>query len=88
MTSVSDGSRTTTYVALRILGGEKPADIESTVLAYGPAKYDWRQLQRAAPSASTTSHPAARFTLVSRVCGNCIAGTSCSSLCCSSSRRH
>jgi signal transduction histidine kinase/ABC-type uncharacterized transport system substrate-binding protein len=46
MTSVSDGSRTTTDVALRILGGEKPADIKSTVLAYGPAKYDWRQLQR------------------------------------------
>jgi signal transduction histidine kinase len=46
MTSVSDGVRTTTDVALRILGGEKPADIKSAVLEYGPAKYDWRQLQR------------------------------------------
>jgi signal transduction histidine kinase len=46
MTSVSDGVRTTTDVALRILGGEKPTDIKSTVLEYGPAKYDWRQLQR------------------------------------------
>ena len=46
MTSVSDGVRTTTDVALRILGGEKPADIKLTVLEYGPAKYDWRQLQR------------------------------------------
>ena len=46
MTSVSDGVRTTTDVALRILGGEKAADIKSTVLEYGPAKYDWRQLQR------------------------------------------
>jgi signal transduction histidine kinase len=46
MTSVSDGVRTTADVALRVLGGEKPQDIKSTVLEYGPAKYDWRQLQR------------------------------------------
>jgi len=46
MTSVSDGVRTTADVALRVLGGEKPQGIKSTVLEYGPAKYDWRQLQR------------------------------------------
>jgi signal transduction histidine kinase len=46
MTSVSVTTRTTTDVALRILGGEKPAGITTPVLQYGPAKYDWRQLQR------------------------------------------
>ncbi len=46
MTSVSVTTRTTTDVALRILGGEKPAAITTPVLQYGPAKYDWRQLQR------------------------------------------
>ena len=46
MTSVSDGARTTSEVALRILEGEKPASIKTPVLKYGPAKYDWRQLQR------------------------------------------
>ena len=46
MTSVPVTTRTTTDVALRILGGEKPAAITTPVLQYGPAKYDWRQLQR------------------------------------------
>jgi len=46
MTSVSVATRITTNVALRILGGEKPATITTPVLQYGPAKYDWRQLQR------------------------------------------
>src|SRR5262249_24360553 len=46
MTSVSATTRITTEVALRILGGEKPAAITTPVLQYGPAKYDWRQLQR------------------------------------------
>jgi signal transduction histidine kinase len=46
MSSVSVTVRTTTDVALRILGGEKPAAITTPVLQYGPAKYDWRQLQR------------------------------------------
>jgi signal transduction histidine kinase/ABC-type uncharacterized transport system substrate-binding protein len=46
MTSVSVTSKTTTDVALRILAGEKPAAITTPVLQYGPAKYDWRQLQR------------------------------------------
>jgi len=46
MTSVSEITRRTTEVALRILGGEKPAAITTPVVYYGPAKYDWRQLQR------------------------------------------
>ena len=46
MTSVSVTTRTTTDVALRILGGEKAAAITTPVLQYGRAKYDWRQLQR------------------------------------------
>lgn len=46
MTSVSDGTRAASDVAIRILSGEKPADIKTPVLEYGPAKYDWRQLQR------------------------------------------
>ncbi len=52
MTSVSAVTRITTDVALRILGGEKPATITTPVLQYGPAKYDWRQLQRWAISES------------------------------------
>src|SRR5262249_50998793 len=39
-------AKATTDVALRVLGGEKPADIKTPPLEYGPAKYDWRQLQR------------------------------------------
>lgn len=46
MTSVSVTTATTTDVAVRILAGEKPAAITTPVLQYGPAKYDWRQLQR------------------------------------------
>jgi signal transduction histidine kinase len=46
MSSVFAITRITTDVALRILGGEKPAAITTPVLQYGPAKYDWRQLQR------------------------------------------
>jgi signal transduction histidine kinase len=46
MTSVSDGTRAASDVAIRILSGEKPSDIKMLVLEYGPAKYDWRQLQR------------------------------------------
>jgi signal transduction histidine kinase len=46
MTSVSDGTRAASDVGIRILSGEKPTDIKTPVLEYGPAKYDWRQLQR------------------------------------------
>jgi signal transduction histidine kinase len=46
MNSVSDNTRAAADVATRILSGEKPSDIKMPVLEYGPAKYDWRQLQR------------------------------------------
>jgi signal transduction histidine kinase len=40
------GTKATTDVVLRVLAGEKPFDIKTPPLEYGPAKYDWRQLQR------------------------------------------
>ncbi len=46
MTSVSEGARKTSEVVIRVLGGEKPANIEVPPLEYGPATYDWRQLRR------------------------------------------
>ena len=46
MTSVSDGARATAQVVIRLLEGEKPANIKTPPLEYGPAKFDWRQLQR------------------------------------------
>jgi signal transduction histidine kinase/ABC-type uncharacterized transport system substrate-binding protein len=46
MTSVSAGASKAAEVAVRILGGEKPGDIKTPALEYGPAKFDWRQLQR------------------------------------------
>jgi signal transduction histidine kinase len=46
MTSVSDGALTTAEVVIRLLEGEKPANIKTPPLEYGPAKFDWRQLQR------------------------------------------
>jgi signal transduction histidine kinase len=46
MTSVSDGASTTAEVVIRLLEGEKPANIKTPPLEYGPAKFDWRQLQR------------------------------------------
>jgi signal transduction histidine kinase len=46
MTSVSEGARATAAVVIRLLEGEKPANIKTPPLEYGPAKFDWRQLQR------------------------------------------
>jgi signal transduction histidine kinase/ABC-type uncharacterized transport system substrate-binding protein len=46
MTSVAEGGRKTAEVVLRILNGEKPANIRVPPLEYGPARYDWRQLRR------------------------------------------
>jgi signal transduction histidine kinase len=46
MTSAVDTARTTAAVVVRLLGGEKPAAIKAPVLQYGPARFDWRQLQR------------------------------------------
>ena len=46
MASVLAGTKATTDVVLRVLAGENPSDIQTPPLEYGPAKYDWRQLQR------------------------------------------
>ncbi len=46
MHSVAEGSRQTVSVAMRILGGEKPSDIKTTVVGFATPKFDWRQLQR------------------------------------------
>jgi signal transduction histidine kinase/ABC-type uncharacterized transport system substrate-binding protein len=46
MTSAAVTARTTAQVAIRVLKGEKPADITTSVIEYGPSKYDWRQLKR------------------------------------------
>src|SRR5258706_5236028 len=46
MTWAGVTARTTAQVAIRVLRGEKPADIKTPVIEYGPSKYDWRQLKR------------------------------------------
>ena len=43
---VSDSSRRTAEVAVRILGGEKAGDIRLAPTEYAAPKFDWRQLQR------------------------------------------
>jgi signal transduction histidine kinase len=46
MHSVSEGSRTTAVVAVRILGGEKAGEIKTPPSGYAAPKFDGRQLQR------------------------------------------
>jgi signal transduction histidine kinase len=46
MLSMTDISRTTANVAIRLLAGEKPAAIDTAPIGYSPPRYDWRQLQR------------------------------------------
>ena len=46
MVSVPNLSRQAAVVAVRILGGEKPADIKVPPVGFSTPKYDWRQLQR------------------------------------------
>ena len=46
MYSVEQISRLTATVAVRILGGEKPADVRPPAVRFAPAKFDWRQLHR------------------------------------------
>ncbi len=46
MSSLAASTRGAAEAALRILLGEKPADVKTPTLEYGPAKYDWRQLRR------------------------------------------
>ncbi|WFU18526.1 ATP-binding protein [Bradyrhizobium sp. CB3481] len=46
MHSPLEGSRRAVGVAIRILNGEKPAEIRTQPSEFAPAKYDWRELQR------------------------------------------
>jgi signal transduction histidine kinase len=42
----ADSGRQTAAVAVRILGGEKPGDIETPVVQFGRPMFDWREMQR------------------------------------------
>ncbi|WP_333938100.1 MULTISPECIES: HAMP domain-containing sensor histidine kinase [Bradyrhizobium] len=46
MHSIPELGQKTADAALRILGGEKPADVKIEPIAYAVPKYDWRELQR------------------------------------------
>lgn len=46
MHSVSEGSLAAADVAIRILSGERPADIKTAPTTFAPPKFDWRQMQR------------------------------------------
>jgi signal transduction histidine kinase len=46
MASVTEASRLTAAVAVRILGGEKAGDIKIGPLGFAAPKFDWRQMQR------------------------------------------
>jgi signal transduction histidine kinase len=43
---VADTSRQTAAVAVRILGGEKPADVTSATIEFAQPMFDWREMQR------------------------------------------
>jgi signal transduction histidine kinase len=42
----ADTSRQTAALAVRILGGEKPGDINTPVVQFGSPMFDWREMQR------------------------------------------
>src|SRR5262245_6801994 len=44
--AVSDSSRQTAAVAIRILGGEKAGNIKIPVVKFSTPKFDWREMQR------------------------------------------
>jgi signal transduction histidine kinase len=46
MHSIQRTSNKTVNAALRILGGEKPADIKVQPIGFASPKYDWREMQR------------------------------------------
>jgi signal transduction histidine kinase len=46
MHSIQKSSDKTVNAAIRILGGEKPADIEVQPIGFASPKYDWREMQR------------------------------------------
>src|SRR5262249_40382968 len=43
---VSEGSRLTASVAIRLLGGEKADDIKVPATGFAKPKFDWREMQR------------------------------------------
>ncbi len=46
MTNISDVSRQTAAVAVRILGGESPGSIKTAPIPAASPRYDWRELER------------------------------------------
>jgi signal transduction histidine kinase len=46
MHSIQKSSDKTVNAAIRILGGEKPADIKVQPIGFASPKYDWREMQR------------------------------------------
>ena len=46
MHSIAESSRKTVDATIRILGGEKPADIKIEPIGFASPKYDWREMQR------------------------------------------
>jgi ABC-type uncharacterized transport system substrate-binding protein len=46
MHSVSEGSRLTAFVAIRILGGERAGDIKVPATGFAAPKFDWREMRR------------------------------------------
>ncbi|WFU38239.1 ATP-binding protein [Bradyrhizobium sp. CB82] len=46
MHSTAESSRKTVSAAIRILGGEKPGNIQIEPLQFAPPRYDWREMQR------------------------------------------
>ncbi|WOH72111.1 HAMP domain-containing sensor histidine kinase [Bradyrhizobium sp. NDS-1] len=46
MHSVSETTSKTVNAVMKILGGEKPANITYPPIGFAPPKYDWRELQR------------------------------------------
>ncbi|RQH13071.1 ATP-binding protein [Bradyrhizobium sp. RP6] len=46
MHSIPELGQKTADAALRILGGERPADVKIEPIAYAAPKYDWREMQR------------------------------------------
>ena len=46
MHSVAGSSEKTVNAAIRILGGEKPADIKIEPIGFASPKYDWREIRR------------------------------------------
>jgi len=46
MHSIDESSEKTASATIRVLGGEKPGDIEVQPIGFASPKYDWREMQR------------------------------------------